>query len=182
MEVTYFNTQIMKILNTKWFTLFELLVILWIISIMAAFVIIPYSQISNQSKLKSKAYEVTQIINKAEALNLSWYQIIDKTDNKEKSADIYIEFNKSSNEISLKWMPYSLTFPPADLTNTLLVEGLDLEKTTLTNLSDNFYILFKAPNADIEYYLWSTKIINLANIPEPKLKIWELPEYDLNIR
>lgn len=172
----------MKILNTKWFTLFELLVILWIISIMAAFVIIPYSQLSNQSKLRTKAHEIIQIINKAETLSLSWYQIIDKTDNKEKSANIYVEFDKANNKIILKWVPYNIAFPPVDLNNVLIIENTDLEKAILTNLSNNFYILFKAPNADIEYYLWSNKITNLANIPEPKLKIWELPEYDLNIR
>ena len=172
----------MKILNTKWFTLFELLVILWIISVMAAFVIIPYSQISNQSLLRNKAYEITQTINKAEALNLSWYQIKDKTDNKEKSADIYVEFDKNNNKVLLKWMPYNLPFPPADLNNTLLIEDLDLEKAILTNLSDKFYILFKSPNAEVEYYLWSTKITNLNNIPELKLKIWDLPALDLDIK
>lgn len=121
--------------NKKWFTLIELLIAITIFFILVVMSYANYAYYQNIARVKLSLKEISQSINTAKNMAISWY------DDNSKNQSIWVYFEKWSNQVKYYAFDYTLTWSDINISN-------DKTPIKVHNLQSNVNISQITPNKD----------------------------------
>lgn len=141
-----------KIINKKWFTLIELMIVISIMSIILIFSFAPYNLYQSKARVKLATREIAQSFYEARNMAVSWIQ--EKQDTENKSVWILLDSSEWNNDkIKYFYLDKEIKDYPSDLWNSFKEKELQkwiLIKNFWNSSSPNkILVVYKAATWEI---------------------------------